>query len=212
VFINATPERLCGLYISFDTEIDYGDNWLPVGGLPVGKELEVKVKPGTYKAKWNSCKDVSDRPTTSYAATLVAGTAFQVSEPLQLYAFVSDGVAPTKRGVPRPKLKMIKFIGQPTEIAATLPPSPAETPPGETPPEAPPAETGPPKPTRPIVGPLPTAPWSLRPVAPPPVAAHPPAAPPVAPPAPPVAHPPAAPPAAPPPTLGPPGSPVFAPK
>ena len=33
--------------------------------------------------------------------TLVAGTAFLVEQPLQLYAFVSDGTPPTKRAVPR---------------------------------------------------------------------------------------------------------------
>src|SRR5258705_7701826 len=80
VFINATPERVCGLYISYDTEPEYGDNWIPIGGLPVGQSLDLKIKPGTYKAKWNSCKDVSDRPTVSYAATLVGGTAFPIEE------------------------------------------------------------------------------------------------------------------------------------
>ena len=112
VFINATPEKLCGLYMSFDNESDYGDNWLPTNGLPVGQSLEFKVKPGTYKAKWNTCRDARDRPTVNYSATLVGGTAFPIQEPLQLYAFVSDGTPPTKRGVPRPHMRMVKFIGQ----------------------------------------------------------------------------------------------------
>ena len=118
VVVNATPEKMCGLYMSFDTDYEYGDNWLPAGGLPVGKSITFKVQPGTYKAKWNSCNDVSDAPTANYSATLVAGTAFPITEPLQLYAFVSDGTPPTKRGMPVPKLKMVKFIGQTTELTA----------------------------------------------------------------------------------------------
>jgi hypothetical protein len=117
LIVNATPEKMCGLYMSYDTDADYGDNWLPVAGLPVGQAAEFKVKPGTYKAKWNSCKDMADAPTANYSATLVAGTAFPLTEDIQLYAFVSDGTPPTKRAMPRPKLKMVKFIGQTTYIA-----------------------------------------------------------------------------------------------
>ncbi len=122
VFINATPERLCGLYLSYDNEPEYGDNWLPVDGLPVGQSLELQVKDGTYKAKWNTCKDVRDVGSVNYSATLVAGTAFPITEPLQLYAFVSDGTPPTKRAVPRPRLKLVKFIGQTTELTAAAEP------------------------------------------------------------------------------------------
>ncbi len=118
VVVNATPEKMCGLYMSYDSEPDYGDNWLPVAGLPVGKSVTFKVKPGTYKAKWNSCRDISDAPTENYSATLVAGTAFPIEQPLQLYAFVSDGTPPTKRGMPVPKLTMVKFIGQGTQLTA----------------------------------------------------------------------------------------------
>ena len=117
-FVNATPEKLCGLYISYDTEPEYGDNWLPADGLPVGGSIDLKMKPGTYKAKWNTCKDVRDVGSVNYAATLMGGTAIPITEPLQLYAFVSDGTPPTKRGVPRPRLKLVKFIGQTTELTA----------------------------------------------------------------------------------------------
>lgn len=115
-FINATPERVCGLYISYDSEPEYGDNWLPSGGLPVGKTIDLKIKEGTYKAKWNSCKDGDTGP--SYSAALMGGTAIPITEPLQLYAFVSDGTPPTDRAVPRPGLKMVKFIGQKSEVTA----------------------------------------------------------------------------------------------
>lgn len=118
IVINATPETMCGLYMSFDNESEYGDNWLPADGLPVGKSIEFKVKAGTYKAKWNTCKDVRDVGSVNYSATLVAGTAFPIDQPLQLYAFVSDGTPPTKRAVPRPRMKMVKFIGQTTELTA----------------------------------------------------------------------------------------------
>lgn len=118
VFINATPEKLCGLYISYDREPEYGDNWLPAEGLPVGQSIELRVKDGTYKAKWNTCKDVRDVGSLNYSATLMGGTAIPITEPLQLYAFVSDGTPPTKRAVPRPRLKLVKFIGQTTELTA----------------------------------------------------------------------------------------------
>lgn len=117
-FINATPERVCGLYISYDNEQEYGDNWLPDGGIAVGQSIDLKIKEGTYKAKWNTCKDVRDVGAVNYSATLVAGTAIPITEPLQLYAFVSDGTPPTKRAVPRPRLKLVKFIGQTTELTA----------------------------------------------------------------------------------------------
>jgi hypothetical protein len=117
-FINATPEKLCGLYISYDNDPEYGDNWLPVDGLPVGKTVAFNVKEGTYKAKWNTCRDASDAPTINYSATLVGETAVYLDQPVQLYAFVSDGTPPTKRAVPKPRLKLVKFIGQTTEITA----------------------------------------------------------------------------------------------
>ena len=117
-FINATPEKLCGLYISYDNDPEYGDNWLPVDGLPVGQSVDFKIKMGTYKARWNNCHDARDMPTVSYAATLVGETAIFLDQPVQLYAFVSDGVPPTKRAVPKRNLKMVKFIGQTTEITA----------------------------------------------------------------------------------------------
>jgi hypothetical protein len=117
-FINATPEKLCGLYISYDNDPEYGDNWLPVDGLPVGQSVDFKIKEGTYKARWNNCHDARDMPTVSYAATLVGETAIFLDQPVQLYAFVSDGTPPTKHAVPKRNLKMVKFIGQTTEIAA----------------------------------------------------------------------------------------------
>lgn len=116
--INATPERMCGLYMSFDDEPEYGDNWLPRGGLAVGESAAFRVKPGTYKAKWNACKDMHDAPAVTYSATLVGDTAFEIDRPVQLYAFVSDGTPPTKRAVPRRDLALVKFIGQRTELTA----------------------------------------------------------------------------------------------
>ena len=116
--VNATPEKLCGLYISYDNDPEYGDNWLPEGGLPVGKSIDFQVKEGTYKAKWNTCHDAKDMPTVNYSATLVHETALFLDQPVQLYAFVSDGTPPTKRAMPRQHLKMVKFIGQTTEITA----------------------------------------------------------------------------------------------
>lgn len=118
-FINATPEKVCGLYLSYDSEPEYGDNWAPRDGLAVGETMHLRIKPGVYKAKWNNCKDVRHAGSVNYSATLVADTAIEIEIPLQLYAFVSDGTPPTKRAVPRPRMKLVKFIGQTTELTAS---------------------------------------------------------------------------------------------
>lgn len=107
-FTNASPDRMCGLYMTQEGG-KFGDNWLPVEGLPVGKSLEVKVKPGKYRATWNTCKQGS-KP--QYAGTLTMETSFDVKDQTQLFAYVADTVAPTKRAAPRDFYKMIKFPGQ----------------------------------------------------------------------------------------------------
>jgi hypothetical protein len=119
VFTNATPEKLCGLYLSDDKEPDYGDNWLPAGGLATGASLEFRVKPGTYKARWASCKDAHDAPTVSYSACRVHETAIDLEVPTQLFAFVSDGTPPTKRATPRRGLQLVRFGGLSTQITAS---------------------------------------------------------------------------------------------
>ena len=109
VFTNASPDKMCGLYMSNDRNGKFGDNWLPREGLASGKSIEVKVKPGKYQATWNTCKTIG-KPY--FAATLTQETAFAVGEPTQLFAFVADTVAPTKRAAVRDFHKMIKFQGQ----------------------------------------------------------------------------------------------------
>src|SRR5262245_49130436 len=108
VFTNATPDRMCGLYMSFDDADAYGDNWLPAEGLPPGKSLDVTIRPGQYKARWNTCRpDDSSKPF--YAATLFRETSFAIKEPSQLFAYVASAMAPTKLAPPRWDLKMIHF-------------------------------------------------------------------------------------------------------
>ena len=109
VFTNATSQTMCGLHIAFDHGDAFGDNWLPREGLPSGKSIELKVKPGKYKATWNTCKQ-GKQPY--FAGTLTAETSFNVNEATQLFAFVADHVAPTKRALPRDFHKMVKFAGQ----------------------------------------------------------------------------------------------------
>ena len=95
VFTNASPVKMCELRMSSDAQPDYGDNWLPDGGLASGASLKLNVRPGTYKAMWSTC------PTGSkdgyYAATLWHDTAVELSNDTQLYAYVAEKLAPTKR-------------------------------------------------------------------------------------------------------------------
>ena len=95
VFTNASPVKMCELRMSSDAQPDYGDNWLPERGLASGASLKLNVRPGTYKAMWSTC------PTGAkdgyYAATLWHETAVEISNDTQLYAYVAEHVAPTKR-------------------------------------------------------------------------------------------------------------------
>ena len=122
-FTNATPERICGLYLSSDSDADYGDNWLPVE-LQTGMSIDFHVKPGVYKARWSSCKDAKDVATTklvaTYSAARIHATAVHLSGPTQLYAFVADGGAPTKRSPVKPRYKVIPFEGSTTIMSASV--------------------------------------------------------------------------------------------
>src|SRR5262245_49878965 len=111
VFTNATPQTMCELHMSFEVDPKFGDNWLPRGGLPSGQSIELKVQPGKYKATWNTCKKASDK--LYYAGTLIGETAFFVNDQTQLFTYVADNVAPTKRAPPRDFFTMVKFSGQP---------------------------------------------------------------------------------------------------
>jgi len=134
VFTNATPEKLCGLYMSFDGVNDYGDNWLATA-LPSGKSLELRVKPGTYKARWESCAKTQG-VTPTLAATLWRERAFEVTQETQLYAYIADTIAPTKRaavlGRDHHKVmfqgQTIAPIGTPQEVVAIAPPPPVAAP------------------------------------------------------------------------------------
>src|SRR5260221_9113658 len=81
-FTNATPDRVCGLYLSYDAQDTYGDNWLPATGITSGQSVDFKVKPGVYKAKWSSCKDAKDvkqaKLVATYSAGIVHQTAFEM--------------------------------------------------------------------------------------------------------------------------------------
>jgi hypothetical protein len=122
-FTNATPERICGLYLSSDSDANYGDNWLPVE-LQTGMSIDYKVKPGVYKARWSSCKDAKDVDRTklvaTYSAARVHATAVHLSGPTQLYAFVADGGSPTKRSPVKPRYKVIPFEGGTTIMSASV--------------------------------------------------------------------------------------------
>jgi len=47
-FTNASPDRMCGFYMTDDAEDSYGDNWLPEAGVPSGGSIDFAVKPGKY--------------------------------------------------------------------------------------------------------------------------------------------------------------------
>src|SRR5215212_11201745 len=82
VFTNATPDRMCGLYMSFDDADSYGDNWLPAEGLAPGKSLEVKIRSGKYKARWDTCRS-PDKAKPFYAATMFRERSVNIAEPTQ---------------------------------------------------------------------------------------------------------------------------------
>ena len=123
-FTNASPDRMCHLYLSYDQEEAYGDNWLPEAGLPSGQSVEFKVRPGTYKAKWSSCKDATDvkqaKLVATYASTLVHQNAVQIDQPTQLFAFVAGTTAPTKYAPVKPHTRLVRFEGHATVISAAL--------------------------------------------------------------------------------------------
>ena len=111
VVTNATPQRMCDLHMSFEDNRSMGDNWLPEGGLASGKSVEFKVRPGKYQATWNTCKD-GDK--SYYAGTLIGDTGVDVNQQTQLFVYVADTVAPTKRAaVLTGGYKIVHFTGQP---------------------------------------------------------------------------------------------------
>lgn len=123
-FTNASPDRLCHLYLSYENEDAYGDNWLPEAGLASGQSVEFRVRPGTYKAKWSSCRDAQDvkqqKLVATYAATLVHQNAIDLKEPTQLFAFIASSTAPTKYAAVKPHTKLVRFEGHATVISAAL--------------------------------------------------------------------------------------------
>ena len=111
IFTNATPGRMCELHMTFDDQRDMGDNWLPAGGLASGKSAEFRVKSGKYQATWSTCKD-GDKPY--FAGTLIGDTSINVGQQTQLFTYVADTVAPTKRApVLGRDYQVVKFSGQP---------------------------------------------------------------------------------------------------
>jgi hypothetical protein len=122
---NATPDRLCGFYMTYDRETEYGDNWLPESGVPSGSSVDFKVKPGKYKARWDTCRDGPKKPY--YAATLWRDTAVDVQQQTQLYAFVADTVSPTKRAqVLGHGYRVVHFAGQAIDPTQQREPSPLD--------------------------------------------------------------------------------------
>jgi hypothetical protein len=122
-FTNATPARMCGLYMTEDAEDDYGDNWLPEAGLPTGGSLELRMKPGKYKARWDTCPERAGKPF--YAATLWRESAVVVQRETQLYAFIADAVAPTKRAPVKGRdHNIVRFPGQPVDPSRSQPQAP----------------------------------------------------------------------------------------
>jgi hypothetical protein len=125
VVTNATPQRMCELHLSFEDQPSMGDNWLPDNGLASGKSLEFKVKPGKYQATWSTCKDGAKH---YFAGTLIGDTGIEVNQQTQLFVYVADSVAPTKRAAVLTRdYKIVHFTGQPVgPIDYSAPPAVAK--------------------------------------------------------------------------------------
>jgi hypothetical protein len=82
------------------------------------------VRPGTYKAKWSSCRDATNvkqqKLVATYAATLVHQNAIDLTESTQLFAFIATATAPTKYASVKPHTKLVRFEGHATVISASL--------------------------------------------------------------------------------------------
>jgi hypothetical protein len=120
IFTNATPQTMCELHMSYEDQRDMGDNWLPEGGLASGKSIEFKIKPGKYQATWNTC---SEGGKPYFAGTMIGDTSIGVDQQTQLFTYVADTVAPTKRApVLSRDYKIVKFSGQPIGPISNTPP------------------------------------------------------------------------------------------
>lgn len=123
IFTNASPDPMCGLYMSFDDDDTYGDNWLPEGGVAAGASVQFRVKSGKYKARWDTCKLGKAKPY--YAATLWREMAVSVDQQTQLYAYVADKVAPTARAATMDRdYQVVRFPGQPIDRNPVAQPPP----------------------------------------------------------------------------------------
>lgn len=110
VFTNATPAAMCGLYLSDDELLDYGDNWL-AERVPSGQSIGLRVRPGTYKARWETCPTKGSVP--GYSATLWRETGFEITRDTQLYAYVAEATPPTARAALDPARERVMFQGLP---------------------------------------------------------------------------------------------------
>lgn len=123
MFTNATPDRMCGFYMADDAEVEYGDNWLSEEGVPSGGSVTFRVAPGKYKARWDTCQGGASRPY--FAATLWRESAVTVQRETQLYAYVADAVAPTKRAQAMGRdYQVVRFPGQAIDPAPQPRPRP----------------------------------------------------------------------------------------
>ena len=135
VFTNATPDAMCGLYLSDNASLDYGDNWL-ARSVPSGQSITLRVRPGTYKARWETCPRKGAVP--GYSATLWRETGFDLERDTQLYAYVAEATPPTTRAALDPERVKVMFQGLPSAPASanadpqlahrTKPADPASTP------------------------------------------------------------------------------------
>ena len=114
VFTNATTDAMCGLYLSDDAVLDHGDNWL-AERVPSGQSIGLRVRPGTYKARWETCPKKGSVP--GYSATLWRETGFEIERDTQLYAYVAEATPPTTRAALDAERAKVMFQGQAVQPA-----------------------------------------------------------------------------------------------
>jgi hypothetical protein len=84
--------------------------------VPAGGSIDFRVRPGKYKARWDSCR--AGRDKAFFAATLWRESAVTVARETQLYAYVGGGGPPTRFAKAMGRdFAVVRFPGQAVDLS-----------------------------------------------------------------------------------------------